>query len=95
MPTVRVERVLHVRDLKLLLAGGVIHTRSPMLHRSRKQGEFQSGEVVTAIRLCLDTALEVERIMREARMFGQVVTAMVSCHGLPDFLEVRPNPRRP
>ena len=33
MPTVRVERVLHVRDLKLLFAGGVIHTRSPLIDR--------------------------------------------------------------
>lgn len=86
MPTVRVERVLHVRDLKLLLAGGVIHTRSPMLHRSVKGGEFHLGEVVTAIRLCPDTANEVERVMRRARMERQgQLREMRSCHGLPDF----------
>ncbi len=61
--TVRIERSLHLRDLRLLLQGGEVHAVSKI----EAPWTYDRQEVVCTIRLCSDAQRYIDRVMRKAR----------------------------
>lgn len=63
--SVNIRRDLHLRDLKLLLAGGEVHVVQRVDIPTDFPGSFRTEEVVCTIRLCPDAMKEIEKIVRE------------------------------